>query len=251
MILNFYKPLGWTPLQVIEAYKKHHPELENEKMTYAGRLDPMAEGVLVVLTGSDVYQKDEYLGREKKYQAKILLGFETDTQDALGLVTSVGGLLPDADVKGEMERIKGWNTLLVPGYSSIVVQGKPLVLWAREGKLSRIDIPRKEMIIHEVEVSNESTASSKQIKEMIFNGIDNVNGDFRQEVIKQRWREVLPDSSLEMRVIDVNLRVSSGTYIRSIASELGKRLGCGAILLHLKRSNVGEFAEQSAFNIVE
>ena len=55
-IFNIYKPVGISTLDTIKLLKEKYPELKNEKMTYAGRLDPMAEGALIVLAGNAVYE---------------------------------------------------------------------------------------------------------------------------------------------------------------------------------------------------
>ncbi|MDX1535908.1 MAG: hypothetical protein R3346_04075, partial [Candidatus Spechtbacterales bacterium] len=78
-VLNIYKPLGFTPLQAIEQYREINPEYSNVKMGYAGRLDPLAEGVLIVPTGETLKKQKEYMDLDKKYTAKILFGFSTDT----------------------------------------------------------------------------------------------------------------------------------------------------------------------------
>ena len=84
-VFNIHKPLGISPLDTIKTLKENHPELKGEKMTYAGRLDPMAEGVLLILAGKTVYEKEKYLKLDKEYEGEILFGFETDTYDILGL----------------------------------------------------------------------------------------------------------------------------------------------------------------------
>jgi len=57
-------------------------------MTYAGRLDPLAEGLLLVLTGEECKNKEKYLGLDKEYEVDVLFGFATDTYDILGKVLS-------------------------------------------------------------------------------------------------------------------------------------------------------------------
>ena len=83
-ILNIYKPVGISPLDAIKTLKEKYPELKDEKMTYAGRLDPLAEGVLLILAGNAVYEKEKYLKLDKEYEAEILFGFNTDTYDIFG-----------------------------------------------------------------------------------------------------------------------------------------------------------------------
>ena len=71
-------------------------------MTYAGRLDPMASGVLLVLAGEETKNKDKYLGLDKEYDFEILFGFATDTYDILGKVIKARNLIAK---KEDLEKI--------------------------------------------------------------------------------------------------------------------------------------------------
>jgi tRNA U55 pseudouridine synthase TruB len=71
IILN--KPIGETPLEIINYYKRLHPEYRYLPMTYAGRLDPLAEGVLLLLAGEECLKKDEYLSLSKEYELTLSL----------------------------------------------------------------------------------------------------------------------------------------------------------------------------------
>ena len=81
-----YKKKGQTPLAVIKELKETDQNLRMVPLTYAGRLDPLAEGVLLVLCGNECHKKDEYLALPKEYEVTILFGFSTDTYDVLGKV---------------------------------------------------------------------------------------------------------------------------------------------------------------------
>lgn len=80
------KKAGLTPLECINDLKKAEPKLAHVPVTYAGRLDPLAEGVLILLIGDECLKKDEYLKLPKEYEVEVLFGFETDTYDVMGLV---------------------------------------------------------------------------------------------------------------------------------------------------------------------
>mgnify|MGYP000153282325 CR=1 FL=1 len=84
-ILNIYKPVGLSPLDIINILKDKSPEYQDVPITYAGRLDPMAEGVLLLLAGDEVHKNEEYQKLDKEYEAEILIGFNTDTYDVLGI----------------------------------------------------------------------------------------------------------------------------------------------------------------------
>ena len=89
-IFNVFKPVGISPLDAIKILKEKYPELKDEKMTYAGRLDPLAEGALLILAGNAVHKKEKYLKLDKEYEGEILFGFNTDTYDILGLSKRTG-----------------------------------------------------------------------------------------------------------------------------------------------------------------
>ena len=74
-IINIYKKAGETPLEAINRLRSRRPEYQDVKITYAGRLDPLAEGVLILLAGDAVYEKEKYLKLDKEYEAEILFGF--------------------------------------------------------------------------------------------------------------------------------------------------------------------------------
>ena len=85
-IILLNKKEGETPLEALDRFRMANPKYKDEKMTYAGRLDPMASGVLLVLVGEEIKQKDKYLALNKEYEFEILFGFATDTYDILGKV---------------------------------------------------------------------------------------------------------------------------------------------------------------------
>ncbi|MFA6190415.1 MAG: hypothetical protein WC711_02825 [Candidatus Staskawiczbacteria bacterium] len=84
IILN--KKEGETPLSALENFRKKNPKYFNIPITYAGRLDPMASGVLVLLAGEEAKNKEKYLALDKEYNFSVLFGFSTDTYDILGKV---------------------------------------------------------------------------------------------------------------------------------------------------------------------
>jgi tRNA U55 pseudouridine synthase TruB len=91
-IIVLWKEEGETPLGCIERAKIEGKIPEEERATYAGRLDPMAEGVLLVLFGDTVHKKDEYLKLSKEYEVDVLIGVSSDTGDILGIVEEINNL---------------------------------------------------------------------------------------------------------------------------------------------------------------
>ncbi len=252
-VIPVYKPLGATPLQALDALRVERPELAHESMTYAGRLDPMAEGLLVVLTGEDRHRAKEFQQLDKTYRATFVLGFGSDTGDVLGIAErgiegislGSGGIDPASrERRGEgivRGILMGDHDVLMPVYSSYKVKGKPLHFWAKSGRLSEIEVPRRVMHVDAVRDVEVSTMSADVFLQSAIEGIGKVSGDFRQEEIVKRWREVMRDVK-DVTLVSCELDVASGTYIRSLAGVLGEQLQTRAMLYRLVRTKVGDFS---------
>lgn len=244
-ILNIYKPLGKGLLETIKLFRKNNPHYADVKLGYAGRLDPMAEGVLLILVGDELKNQEKYWALDKEYEAEILLGFNTDTYDILGIPNITNRKSQIAKRKiitQQLKRFEGEFTFLYPPYSSRTVKGKPLFWWARRNKLDEIEIPKKTSTIYNIEILDFYEIEKDALEKLIINRINLVKGNFRQKIIKNTWQRVFKNTKQQkFSIIKIRVFVSSGTYIRSIANELGHRLGMGAMLLHLKRTKVGKF----------
>jgi tRNA pseudouridine55 synthase len=255
-VINVYKKKGQTPLDCIKEIKKDNPELVHLPLTYAGRLDPLAEGVLLILIGDECQKKDEYLALSKEYELEILFGFETDTYDLMGRVevevqplTGFGGCTSTdsndnyfSEIKNLLSQFIGRINQDYPPYSSRTVNGKPLFKWAREGKLNEIIIPSHQVYVSDIEFIKEDYIFGFDLLSKIKNDIGFVKGDFRQKEIINIWEDVLKNG-LENKYKTITLRVScgSGVYVRSLAHDLGKKIGISALALNIKRTKVGEF----------
>jgi len=239
-----------TPLAAMDVFRAQNEVYKGVSMTYAGRLDPMAEGVLLVLAGDSVHQKDELLRLDKEYEAEILLGVKTDTFDVLGVVDPflLNYKIPIFyNLRAELKGLQGDFTFSLPPYSSYKIQSKPFFQWAREGRLDEIKIPIRTTKIYEIELLGERKIDANGLSKEITEKINLVKGDFRQEEIKTRWNEILkscsPSDDEQFKIVKIRVNCSSGTYIRAIADKLG---GC---LLGLKRTRVGDFRIKDAIFI--
>jgi len=256
MLLNVYKPKGLTPLQVIEQIRKKFLEYKDEKIGYAGRLDPLAHGVLLLMMGEETTrQKDKYLNLPKEYEFEAVFGVSTDTFDALGILNNLttrvldNNKLKDA-ISNFVKKKLGKHEQPYPSYSSKTVNGKPLFQWARENKLMEIKIPKREIEIYDFKLIELKEISAKKFEEEIFQQINSVTGDFRQKEIKQKWSEFFKENKTTVfRTASFKISCSSGTYVRSIVNELGKYLGCNAITLEISRTKVGNYKLDSSIKL--
>ncbi|HUD03977.1 MAG TPA: hypothetical protein VMR73_00600, partial [Candidatus Paceibacterota bacterium] len=170
-VLNLYKEIGETPLQTIERFSAAHPEYSKEKMTYAGRLDPMAEGILIVLVGEETKKREEYTDLDKEYEFEWIFGIETDTYDLLGIVEPS----LDSFFEPNEKKVKKWVTTQkgtfaqkYPPFSSKVVDGKPLFVWAKGGRFPKgFVVPEHEVEIKKIKYQGVHTLSRAELESYI------------------------------------------------------------------------------------
>ena len=210
-ILLIDKPAGMTSFAVIRRLRK---KLGVQKIGHAGTLDPQATGLLLIGVGEGTKKLKEYVGLSKEYVAEILIGERRSTGDMEGKILEKIAI-PEIDgeeVREELSSMCGVLRLPVSAYSAMKKGGVPLYRRARkaerEGHLIT-DVPIRDMEIMEAEFLN----------------------------IKCN------DGAC---VVTVRFVVGSGTYIRSLAEELGRRLGYPATLKDLRRTKVGEFRIEDA-----
>ena len=241
-----HKNLGETPLQALERYRKENAIDANIPMTYAGRLDPMAEGQLLILIGEECKNKEKYLGLDKEYEVEIVFGISTDTYDALGLASEINSMsdsTPDL-TRLDLQKYCGKFMQKYPPYSSKTFNGKQLHTLARAGKLPygiTEEMPEKEVEIYEIKNLGVGEIDAKDLLARIISMINIVDGDFRQEEIKKRWQELLGGVHQlqgHFSVLKCLIKCSSGTYMRSLANKIGQDLEVGAFAIAIKRIRI-------------
>jgi tRNA pseudouridine55 synthase len=248
-VLNLYKQMGETPRERLERLRMQKPYYAHEVLSYAGRLDPMAEGVLLCLVGSANKRREIYLDMPKEYTLDILFGFSTDTYDILGRVMDTGEVedIKPATIKKALNEFRGTVPMEYPPFSSKTVGGKPLFEWARGGTLSAIVLPQRTVTVYDITLEGVYKIGEKDLFNYIEENVDKVQGDFRQEEVLRLWRERLrSEGEREFPCATVKISCSSGTYARSIAHGMGKELGCPALALHILRTKVGEYEMDKA-----
>lgn len=277
-VINIYKKVGQTPLDCINTLKKEKEELRFIPMTYAGRLDPLAEGVLLILIGDECHKKDQYLSLPKEYEVDVLFGFATDTYDVMGKIIAQKATVKEVFKRSSDEgngnqcqtilntsftsasECENWcgnfatkiQKILsefigrinqsYPPYSSRTVNGKPLFEWAREGKLDEIDIPSHDVSVENIEIIGEKSYLGAQLLSKVKEDIGKVKGDFRQKEIINIWEKELR-SNYEEKYSVIKLRIScgSGVYVRGIAQSIGEKLGIPSLALKIVRTKVGNY----------
>lgn len=205
-ILIIDKPTDWTSHDVVGRLRKL---LKTKRIGHTGTLDPFATGVLVMLVGNAT-RLAQFLDKDvKEYEATLKLGFETDTGDFTGTVSAECGMrnaeiaevLSQTDWDEIFKEFSGEIEQVPPMYSAKKVDGKKLYELARKG----IEIERKAVKINIYSL------------------------EFLEEICT-------PHSAFRIRVA-----CSAGTYIRTLAEDIGRKLGTLAHLTALRRTRAGKF----------
>jgi tRNA U55 pseudouridine synthase TruB len=248
------KKRGETPLEVLSTWKSAHSEYAEIPASYAGRLDPMAEGKLLVLLGEECKRQDAYTKLDKEYEIEVLLDFKTDTGDVLGL--------PKYDGKNTIPRPPLLRTVLTheegkhsrkyPIFSSKTVNGKPLFLYALEGKLGEIQIPEHIETMYRVKYQGSHQLNSTQLNQRMEELLAHVprsdepskllGADFRQDEIRAKWNEIftsLPERNFT--ILKLCVTCGSGAYMRTLAERIGASFGTTALALTINRTKIGKY----------
>lgn len=248
------KIVGETPLAAVDTWRSAHPEYAHVPATYAGRLDPMAEGLLLVLLGDECKRQERYRGLDKEYEVDVLLDISTDTGDALGLPSYAGTqTLPAARlVRTALCAEEGARVVPYPAFSSKTVAGKPLFRHALEGTLDTIQIPTHTERIYRMKHLASDTLSKGALETRVRGILARAprvpearkapGADFRQDAIRAAWSEAfaaMPECSFAL--LRIRVTCASGAYMRTLAERIGVQLGTHAFALSIRRTRIGRF----------
>ena len=245
----FYKNLGETPLEAIERFRLINPLYKNVPMTYAGRLDPAATGLLVLLGGDLCKEKDLYTSLPKTYEVSMLFGFNTDSYDLLGItnISKNSNKISEEDIKNELQKIFTNTPITLnqkyPIFSSKTIKGKSLISLARAG--IEITRPRHKVELYSGYLKTIKKVSNIEIENRVAEICGLVKGDFRQEETLRSWRNILKNWG-HFTIATFEIKVGSGFYVRTFADDIGKKLKTGAVVYSLNRITVGEYGIENA-----
>lgn len=209
-LLLVNKEVGPTSHDIIDRLRKL---TGIRKIGHAGTLDPFAEGLLLCFISRAATKKIQgYMHLDKEYIATVRFGRKTDTYDIQGeVLEDTGGVVFDdfpIRLTQALKKFRGPLEQVPPMYSAIKVKGKKLYELAREGKT--IERKPRSVVIEELKL------------------IEVTNDQYPLAVLK--------------------VRCSSGTYIRSLAYDLGEELGTGAFLEELIRTKIGKYSLENAID---
>jgi tRNA pseudouridine55 synthase len=207
------KPAGWTSHDVVARARRL---CATRKVGHAGTLDPMATGVLVLGINRATKLLTFLVGCDKTYTATIRLGQSTITDDAEGEIATshdVSGLTTEAVQRG-VAALTGELAQVPSSVSAIKVNGQRSYARVRAGQ--DVVLPSRQVTVRRFDILGHRTRSA------------------RGQVV---WD------------LDVRVEVSSGTYVRALARDLGAALGVGGHLTVLRRTRVGRFGIEGAHTI--
>lgn len=207
------KPLEWTSFDVVKRLRGallHRLHLKKIKVGHAGTLDPLATGVMIVVTGRSTKLIEQLQAGVKEYVATIQLGATTPSYD---LETQIDASYPTGHITRELidsvlPRFKGRIEQVPPAFSACKVDGHRAYNMARKGK--EVELKPKVLVIDELEVV-----------------------DFDPQ-----------DMTLTLRIV-----CSKGTYIRALARDIGEALESGGHLIGLRRTRVGDVSVADCLSV--
>lgn len=204
------KPAGWTSFDVVAKVRgalRHSSGVKKPKVGHSGTLDPLATGLLVILTGKYCKQAHEFSKLDKTYEVTMKLGETSTTGDEEGEKTFISGSEPSEEaVRATLRHFTGEIMQKPHKYSAIKINGQRAYKLAREGKEVKLE-PRPVTIY--------------QISDIAY---------------------AYPE-------VKFTAKVSSGTYIRSLVEDIGDKLGTGAYMTSLRRTQIGEYDIKNAQSI--
>ena len=204
-LLLIDKPEGPSSAQVVHKVKVL---LGAQKVGHLGALDPFASGLLLLGINEGTKVADLFLSAPKSYRGIMVLGVETDSQDATGAVVQMRAVpaIGKVELKNLERQFSGDLLQVPPMFSALKKGGVPLYRLARQGK----EVPRE--------------ARSIRVENLRLHK--------------------LGDSEIE-----IELTCSRGTYVRTLAADMGKALGCGAHLKSLRRIACGHLTVDQAVTL--
>lgn len=206
------KPKGWTSFDVVAKIRgmlKPATGLKRPKVGHTGTLDPLATGLMVVVSGKHTKRAEEFSKLDKVYETTMVLGQTSTTGDNEGEKTHVSSDVPtEVAVQAALEAFKGEISQVPPVFSAIKVNGQRAYDLARKGK--EVVLEPRQVTIYEIS-----------------------------------------DVMYAYPEVKFTVKVSSGTYIRSLVQDIGTRLGTGAYMSDLRRTKVGDFDIKDSIQIPE
>lgn len=248
------KQVGETPLACVEKWREQQTGIyQTVPLSYAGRLDPMASGKLLVLIGEECKNQKAYHNLDKEYEFSILLGVNSDSGDVLGNISATPvKTYNEKDIRSVIKGMIGSINLPYPKFSSKTVLGKPLHTWTIEDRLDEIEIPTKQSTIYTLNLINLETISHDEVYKYATEKIETIppvtelrkaiGNDFRRDDIRASWQSFAKaQTNSDYQIATFRTIVTSGTYMRTLASTIAKELDTTGLAYSIHRTKIGKY----------
>ncbi len=224
--VSVYKPRGMTSTQVVRSLKRAGGFA---RIGHGGTLDPLAEGVLPILVGPATRMTEHLHAGSKTYLAAVLFGATSTTCDLGGEISDSDSAVPAPwRVRDALQQFRGTITQTPPRYSAVRIDGRRAYDRARAGE--PVEVPARSVVIHRIRAIEFAYWNSRELAST--GRLGGLCGAGRL-------------------VAALEVVCGTGTYIRSLARDLGRLVGGGALLAGLLRSRVGPFAADSAVPLAQ
>jgi tRNA pseudouridine55 synthase len=246
------KEVGETPLVTAERLRTEIGIPESVPLAYAGRLDPMASGKLLILIGDECKVQEKYHAFDKEYVVEILFGVASDTGDVLGLLSPlVNTQVTKQALRSVLHARIGTISLPYPHFSSKTVKGKPLHTWTLENRLNEIDIPTKTSMIHKLSFGGLRTVTKSEVLKTVREKIETIppvtdarkalGADFRRDDVRASWNGFEQSGAKTYQILTFTCIASSGTYMRSLAGLIAQDVGTCGLAYSIHRTKIGTY----------
>lgn len=259
MIIPVWKKIGEsTHLLAKKTGELTFKKTQNSKdlkATHTGTLDPMAEGIVVVLTGDDRFEKERFSSWTKTYQFEIMFGVETDSLDLLGLQKKSikdSSLLIDISqkLKNIISNFEGKQKQQQPTFSAQRINGKSGFDLAKQQQAFEIKVNDIEII--SLKILNSHSLNLLNLEKIISQKISLIDGDFRQKEILENWKNTFNqftnNNVLDFPLIKFESIVSKRTYIRSLTRDISKLINLPATTFSIVRTAEGPYTKANCVN---
>lgn len=243
--MEYIKPTGCTTVQFINLIKDNE---KLDKITFSGRLDPMARGKILIFKNEDCKLAKDYHSNKKTYQFEVIIGIKTDTDDALGiideyLIDNINNNVSDYILK-IVDYVNNLDdNIFEQRYhdfsSKVFFKNKNFVDKNKLNLINKVQIYDKNII------GNNVYCYKHWIKNIIdnINSIDNNNSknnsknSFRQDEIMNQWNKISNNNNLKKNIysVKIELSVSSGFYVRQFVNDMSFKLSIPLMVYDINR----------------
>jgi tRNA pseudouridine(55) synthase len=253
MLFTVWKPFGVTSNTFIEKLRYDMTAKGNmiKRICYAGRLDPLAQGTMLILTDDDVSDMNTYLKHDKTYEFSIIIGIETSSHDVAGTIlhTKTCNLSDKELIESLHTFAQSYTVQSYPAISSYVVRQdtykKPL-WWFAKNNIRVRNVPSKNVTIHTYDIQS---CEHVQARDFYNDALDRIslitNPKTKRELdvdglLAQYESYIHPTHSVQHTFVNVKMKmdVSSGFYIRQFCADFGAYIGMPCIAFDITRCNI-------------